>query len=55
MIIDPIQVSETIDGNETAEIRWTPLDEAAVMARYQVLGAATVIGVMMARDYFAGR
>lgn len=47
--LDPVQVSETIDANETAEIRWIPLAEALRMIRTHVLGAATVVGVLAAR------
>lgn len=46
----PIQVSDVLDVNETHETRWIPLSEVPALIQGTTLGAASVIGLLAARD-----
>ena len=45
---DPVQVSDVLDINETQQIRWIPLAEAPALIADNVLGAASVVGLLAA-------
>lgn len=47
--LNPMKVSDKVDGNETAEVRWIPLDDTPAMIEGTVLGAASAIGLLAAR------
>lgn len=46
----PVRVSDALDANETQSVRWIPLNEAPALIGDNVLGAASVIGLLAARD-----
>lgn len=48
--LDPVKVSDVLDINETQETRWIPLAEVPALIRGTVLGAASVVGLLAARD-----
>ena len=48
--LDPVKVSDVLDVNETQAVRWTPLTEVPAMIARTTLGAASVIGLLAARD-----
>jgi 8-oxo-dGTP pyrophosphatase MutT (NUDIX family) len=47
---DPVRVSDVLDVNETAAVRWIPLAQAPALVGGMTLGAASVIGLLAARD-----
>jgi ADP-ribose pyrophosphatase len=48
--LDPVKVSDILDINETQETRWIPLADATALIQGTTLGAASVIGLLAARD-----
>jgi 8-oxo-dGTP pyrophosphatase MutT (NUDIX family) len=48
--LDPVQVTDVLDMNEAQSVRWVPLSDAPAMVSGMVLGAASVIGLLAARD-----
>lgn len=48
--LDPVKVSDVLDINEAQEIRWIPLSEVPELITSSTLGAASVIGLLAARD-----
>lgn len=48
--LDPVRVSDRIDGNETQTTAWIPLADAPALVEGMTLGAASVIGLLAARD-----
>jgi 8-oxo-dGTP pyrophosphatase MutT (NUDIX family) len=53
--LNPTEVSDQLDINETAETRWIPLDDVPALVGSSVLGAASVIGLLAARERLAAR
>lgn len=50
---DPVKVSDILDINEAAETRWVPIEEVPAMVAGNVLGAASVIGLLAAHARLA--
>lgn len=48
--LDPAQVSDKLDINETQRTAWIPLADVPAMIAESVLGAASVIGLLTARQ-----
>jgi ADP-ribose pyrophosphatase len=46
----PVKVSDVLDINETQETRWMPLSDVPALILGTVLGAASVVGLLAARD-----
>lgn len=51
--LDPAHITDVLDVNEHAELRWFPLSDTPRLIAQQVLGAATVIGLLAARERLA--
>lgn len=47
---DPVKVADVLDVNEAQAVRWVPLSEVPAMVGGMTLGAASVIGLLAARD-----
>jgi 8-oxo-dGTP pyrophosphatase MutT (NUDIX family) len=47
---DPVRVGNVLDVNEAQEVRWVPLSEVPGLVASTTLGAASVIGLLAARD-----
>lgn len=52
---DPVQVTDALDINETQQVRWVPLAAVPELIATTTLGAASVIGLLAARDRLAVR
>lgn len=52
---DPVRVSDVLDVNEAQAVRWIPLAEAPALIGGMTLGAASVIGLLAARDRLGAR
>lgn len=50
---NPVQVSDMLDVNETQSTAWIPLDDVPALITENVLGAASVIGLLAARARLA--
>lgn len=53
--LDPVRVAETVDVNEAESVRWVPMAEVPALVSGKVLGAASVIGLMAARERLSAR
>jgi 8-oxo-dGTP pyrophosphatase MutT (NUDIX family) len=47
---DPVKVADVLDVNEAQAVRWVSLAEVPAMVGGMTLGAASVIGLLAARD-----
>jgi 8-oxo-dGTP pyrophosphatase MutT (NUDIX family) len=47
---DPVKVTDLLDINEAESVRWIPLAEVSALVHGMTLGAASVIGLLAARD-----
>jgi len=47
---DPVKVADVLDVNETQAVRWIPLSDVPAMVGGTTLGAASVIGLLAARE-----
>jgi 8-oxo-dGTP pyrophosphatase MutT (NUDIX family) len=47
---DPVKVADVLDVNEAQALRWIPLVEIPALLGGMTLGAASVIGLLAARD-----
>ena len=52
---DPVQVDSKLDVNEAESLRWIPLVEVPALIGRMTLGAASVIGLLAARDRLGAR
>lgn len=48
--LDPVRVSDVLDVNEAQEVRWIPLTDVPAVIAGNILGAASVIGLLTARQ-----
>jgi 8-oxo-dGTP pyrophosphatase MutT (NUDIX family) len=48
--LDPTRESELLDGNETQAVKWIPLADVPALISENILGAASVIGLLAARE-----
>lgn len=53
--LGPTQVTDRLDMNEAQAVRWIPLTEAPALVGGMTLGAASVIGLLAARDRLGAR